>query len=113
MIILLIDTATDEEIKNAAVYYPNYIKITIDVNKELVAIGGEYYADAEKILLENGGDSDYIWGGGLDLTTGEIETNAMLNIKPRLGNRSTELLDKKIRKKFISISRKFLTNHAK
>ncbi|MCA9371419.1 hypothetical protein KC726_00830 [Candidatus Woesebacteria bacterium] len=113
MIILLSKPATDEDIQNASVHYPNYIKITIDIEKELIAIGGEYHADAEKILLENGGNSDYIWGGGLDLITGEIETNAIVNIKPKRGNRSTELLEEKTRNTFISIAKQFLTNHAK
>lgn len=112
MIIVLKEIATDQDIQQASEHYPNYVKITIDIDNQLVAIGGEYHADAEQELLKLGANNRVIWGGGFDLITKQIETNAMINIKvPE--NPNPEILDTVIRKKFILIAKKFLSNHAK
>lgn len=55
-----------EELETARQDYDTYIKITIDLNKKLIALGGEYHADAEALLLEQGGKQKDIWGGGLN-----------------------------------------------
>lgn len=68
-----------------------------------MTVGGEWHADGEKVLLENGADKDNIWGGGIDLGTKNIETIALINLRPNLGNNSQEILDKYTREKFINI----------
>ena len=42
-----------EDLVKAREEYPEYIKITADLEKRIVAIGGEYHADAEQILIKN------------------------------------------------------------
>lgn len=110
MIILLDKPATEDDIKNASEEYTDYIKITIDVENERVAIGGQYHTDAEKELLKSGSRQENIWGGGLDLITKSFETNAMVNIRP-LSNANPEILNEKARALFLSIAKKFLTNY--
>ncbi|KKR28267.1 MAG: hypothetical protein UT61_C0053G0003 [Candidatus Woesebacteria bacterium GW2011_GWA1_39_8] len=83
--------------------YGKYIKIVVDVKNNLVAIGGEWHVDGEKVLLENGADKDSIWGGGIDSDTKNIETVALINLRPNLGNNSQEILDANARKRFIEI----------
>ena len=94
---------TKEDIKSARENYSEYIKITADVDNEIVVIGGEYHADAEKILVDkfDSKRSD-IWGGGFNITTGEYEVNAMLNLKPATNN-SLDILDPEIRNKFLKV----------
>lgn len=84
----------------------DYIKVTVDLTKEILVAGGELHADGEKILLEKGSRQDYIWGGGVNLNTKEIDTAAVLNLRPRLNNTGLEIMDQKIREKFISVVKK-------
>ena len=52
MSIIIVEKLTKEDIQKAREEYSEYIKITVDIKKEIVAIGGEYHADAELILAE-------------------------------------------------------------
>lgn len=101
---------TKEDIKASREDYPEYIKITADLKNKIVVIGGEYHADAEKILVTkfDSKRSD-IWGGGYNITTGAFEVNAMLNLKPAI-NDSLEILDPKTRNNFLEIVKNRLSN---
>jgi len=88
--------------------YGDYTKITLDINKEVLMIGCELHADGEAILLEKGSNQNDIWGGGINFTTKEIDTTAVLNLKPRLSNNSLEILDPEKREKFITVVKKLL-----
>lgn len=112
-IVLLKNLASNADIEKAKEEYKSYIKITIDINKELIAIGGEYHADSEELLLNLGANQESVWGGGLNLETGEVETNAIINIRTKQNNPSNEILDANIREKFIVLAKKYLKNYAK
>jgi len=101
---------TKEDFAKASQDYETYIKITIDIEKKVIALGGEYHADAEKLLLESGSKQDDIWGGGINLNTKEFETNAMVNI--RAGKNDTiEILDEKIKSVFLQIAKEVLKEY--
>lgn len=108
MIVILKKKATKEQIIKASEEFKTYIKIVADIEKEIVAIGGKFHADAEKILLENGSLQDNLWGGGLDLLSGKTDMQAIINIRPSKNNDSMEILDPKIRDGFNRITEKFL-----
>jgi len=92
-----------EQIALASEDYGSYIKIVIDIKNRLMAIGGVWHADGEKVLLQNGAEQDYVFGGGIDLDTKNIETIALINLRPNQGNNSQEILDRSTREKFINI----------
>jgi len=101
---------TEEEFKEARKDYQSYIKITIDLEGETAAVGGEYHADAEKILLEQGSKQKNIWGGGFNLETRQFETNAIINLRiPE--NDSCDILDPFKREKFLKIAKKIFKNY--
>lgn len=105
MVIIIENKLTKEDVLKAREEYKDYIKITMDTEKEIVAIGGEYHADAEKLLIENYNcDSKNILGGGYNISTKEIEFVAMLNVRPSVGNNSMEILDAVKREKFKKIA---------
>jgi len=58
---------TKEEILKLQKVYGDYIKLTVDLEKERMVAGGELHADGEKILLEREGKQDDVWGGGINL----------------------------------------------
>lgn len=107
MIIILEKPATEGEVGKARADYQDYLKITIDIERKIVAIGGEYHADAETRLLELGCKQVNIWGGGLDLVSGKFEASAIINLRAEQ-NPSTEILDPEIREKFLVIAKEFL-----
>lgn len=113
MIVILDKPATDEDIQKAREHYPDYIKITIDIDKEIIAIGGEYHYDAEQLLLRDGSSQKNIWGGGVNIKTGKIFCNAIINMRPSYKNGSQEILDEQVRKRFVSFIRKYISNYAK
>jgi len=79
-----------------------YIKIVVDVRRNILAAGGEKHVDGERLLLEDGSRQEDLWGAGLDLETGEMDFDSLINLRPTQ-NRSREILDEEIRKKAESL----------
>src|SRR3989344_2178038 len=96
-----------EELKKIAENnYGDMVKAVVDVNQEVVAVGGEWHADAEKILLENGSRQEDLWGINLypqELAEKMIEYNSLINIRPKSGNRKAYIELPKIREKISRI----------
>ena len=84
----------------------NYLKLTVDVNQEILVAGCELHADGEAILLKKSSQQKNIWGGGIDLENKIIDTMAVLNLRPNLNNDSMEILDPEIRERFIKMVKK-------
>jgi hypothetical protein len=110
MVIILTTSATEEDIEKAKQEYKTYIKVTMDVEKEIVAIGGEYHYDAEQELLKVGCRQESIWGGGVDLVAKRIDFNAMINIRSGV-NYSTEICDEEVKQKFTALVKKYLPQY--
>lgn len=108
-VVIITKKLTREDVQKALEEYPSYIKITIDTENEIVAIGGEYHADAELILVKNyGSKNSNIWGGGYNLDTKMFETNAMVNIKPIISSNNPEITDPIAKEKFLMLVNKVL-----
>ena len=43
-------------------YYPDLIKGVVDINRQIIAIGGEMHVDAEEVLLKDGSKQSDLWG---------------------------------------------------
>ena len=87
-------------------FYRSMIKGAVDIEKELVALGGEYHIDAANVLAEAGSRSEDIWGFNVRFDQPRdswIEYTAMINIKPKVGNRNMMISDERIRDKIRKI----------
>lgn len=105
MVILVGEKITDEQIKLAGEdYFGEYIKIVVDVETGEMVMGGEWHADGEKVLLENGSKQINLWGGGLRLANKQIDFNSLINTRPGFNN-SQEILDSQIRERFEKLVR--------
>ena len=72
------------------------VKYVVDVERGLIAIGGEMHVDGEQLLLESGSRQADLWGANYYPgrgTEGCIEYTSLINIRPSAGNRAMELLD--------------------
>jgi len=91
--------------------FGDLVKAVIDIEKEIMAIGGELHADEEQILLEQDSKQENLWGINLyPEKSGEdfVEFDSMINIRPRQNNRSRGVLDKNIQQKIIEIVSKLV-----
>ena len=84
-----------------------YIKVVVDIRRQILAAGGEKHVDAEQLLLKDGSHQEDPWGAGLDLETNEMDFDSLINLRPSQ-NRSREVLDKNIRQKVEAITRSLL-----
>ncbi|OGD85525.1 hypothetical protein A3B51_02795 [Candidatus Curtissbacteria bacterium RIFCSPLOWO2_01_FULL_41_18] len=108
MIKIINSKATEQTLKEAAEDLEGYIKVVVDVSKEILAAGGERHVDGEQLLIKEGSKQQDLWGGGLDLETNEIDFDSMINIRPAQNNPSREVLDPQIRTKMQKLIRKLL-----
>ena len=80
--------------------FGDWIKAVVDVSRGVMALGGDLHADDEALLLADGSRQRDLWG--INLRPGEegrgwIEFDAMINIRPRDGNRSRGVDDERVR----------------
>ncbi len=82
--------------------FGDMVKAVVDVEKEIMAVGGEVHADEEALLLSSGSQQEHLWGINLyPLKKGEefIEFDSVINLKPLQGNRSRGVEHPEIRKR--------------
>lgn len=92
-------------------YFGTFVKFVADIEREMLAIGGELHADAEAELLERGSQQKNIWGANFYPDRdpeNRIESTALINIRPRYENPSMEILDEKICEKVGSLAEQFI-----
>jgi len=105
---ILVSKASKEEIKSIAELFHGYVKVVVDVENKILCAGAERHVDEEHKLLINGSNQSDLWGGGIDLETGEVDYNSMINLRPNQDNPSRDILSKDIRLKFNEIVNKIL-----
>lgn len=108
MLVIITSKADEEILKKVAEDLDGYIKVVVDIERKILTAGGKRHFEGEQKLLESGSKQENLWGGGLDLETGEIDFDSMINIRPNQGNSSREVLSQDIRDKMIETIRKLL-----
>lgn len=108
MLILVKSKISPEDLKKAAEDLDGYIKFVVDVESEVLTAGSLRHVEGEQLLLKTGSKQNDLWGGGLDLETGEMDFDSMINLRPSQGNSSREVLDPRIRDKITEIVNKLL-----
>ncbi len=88
--------------------HPIYIKLAVDIEREIITGGGELHADCEAVLLKNGSLQKDIWGADWYPTTQEVGYDSLINIRPSQNNRSMVIQDPFIRENIDRIVRYFL-----
>jgi len=105
--IILTKSITINQIKDLAKQrYGDMVKAVIDIEQELIAWGGDMYADEEEVLLEQGSEQRNLWGFNLypDLNKDEwLEFDSMINIRPNQNNRSRTIEDPAIQAKITEL----------
>ena len=89
--------------------YGTLVKADVDIARMIVVIDMDMHADGEAFLLEGGSQQADIWGINLHPskygTDNFIEFDSMINIRPRQGNPSRDVLDATVRQQIIALIR--------
>lgn len=92
--------------------FGDLVKAAVDIEQELMAVGGELHMDEEVLLIEEErSKQENVWG--INLYPGKsgdefIEFDSMINLKPAFGNRSRGVDDRDIREKIKEVVMKLV-----
>ncbi|HLA40984.1 MAG TPA: DUF5674 family protein [Candidatus Glassbacteria bacterium] len=79
------------------------IKLAVDVERRVIAGGGEYHSDCEEALLNDGSKQDNVWGADWVPERREVKYLSMINVRPALGNNSMDIQIENLRTRIESI----------
>lgn len=102
------DRATEREILEMLEELETYIKLAVDIERNILAGGGEYHADCEEALLEDGSRQENVWAADWYPESRTIGFGALINIRPEQGNRGMEIENPQLREKIETIVRRLL-----
>ena len=107
MIITKSTPFTKEEIAKLREVFDVYIKTVIDIEKKICSAGAKMHYESEGLLLKEGSKQENVWGGGIDLETQIVAFNSFINIRPMQGNRSNDIQDEGLRKRYEELTKYF------
>lgn len=86
--------------------FDGMVKAVVDIERTVIALGGELHADQEAALLEDGSSQEHLWG--INLYPGKpdaerIEFDSMINVRPSSGNRTRGVDDAGIRTRILAV----------
>jgi hypothetical protein len=100
-----VDLAHVTELAEAT--FGDLVKAVVDVRQAIMAIGGGMHADEEAALIDEGSIQGDLWGINLYPaeygTSGWIEFDSMINLRPSQGNRSRSVEDPALRDRIVTI----------
>ena len=102
-----IDAATLQQL--AAAWYGTMVKGVADVERGIVALGGDWHIDANNVLIADGSQQPNLWGFNIQLEKEpRVEYISLINIRPAQGNRAMELEDVRTRERILVLLKKFI-----
>jgi len=87
--------------------FEDMVKFVVDVERGVIAIGGEMHSDADEVLLESGSRQADLWGANYYPGRGRescIEFTSFINVRPSAGNRGMEVQDEALRARVRAIT---------
>lgn len=107
-IIIVRGTITRDDLQKIAdqIFAGEFVKVVVDIDRAVIAIGGEMHADEEQVLIADGSRQRDLWGVNVYPSRGDetwIEYDSMINLRPSQGNRSRGVEDPTIRERIRSV----------
>lgn len=101
---IITEPITKAEAKEIAQeFYVDMVKGVVDLEREILALGGEWHIDANNILIKNGSVQKNLWGFNFFPDENRIHHVSLINIRPLQNNRSIEIQDANLRKQMSEI----------
>ena len=108
MIHILRQKATQLQVDEMLQELGTFIKLAVDIQRNILAGGGAMHADCESLLLQDGSIQADIWGADWMPSIQKVEFDALINIRPNQQNFSMAIADQNIRQPVEAIARQFL-----
>lgn len=112
-IFIIEEPITRTELKKIAEKrFGDLVKAAVDIEQEVMAVGGEFHIDEQTALFEEKGSKQQnVWGINIypdETGEGFVEFDSMINLKPNQDNRTRHIQELTIREKIISIVKKLI-----
>lgn len=85
--------------KNLEALQDSFVKVVVDLERKILALGCELHIDCAEELLKDGSKSEDLWGANVYKDDQRIDFVSLINIRPAAGNRKMEIENKEIRDK--------------
>ncbi len=92
--------------KMAQDQFGDFIKAVVDIERRIMALGGELHSDEEALLLEDASRQENLWGINIypqNPANERVEFDSMINVRPAQNNRSRNVEDSRIREQILKI----------
>lgn len=108
--IIILQKKIDKKIlkKLCDLYFSTMVKFVVDIEQNLVAVGGELHSDAEAELIKSGSVQDNLWGANFYPYRDAEDYTSLINIRPRQGNMGMEVGDQRLRMKIKEMAEELL-----
>ena len=93
------------------VHYRTFIKGVADIERGVIALGGDWHMDANTVLFSDGSEQKNLWGFNIYLgKSGDeaIEYESIINIRPAQNNRGRVIEDERVRSQVRSLVAQFV-----
>jgi hypothetical protein len=91
--------------------YHDMVKGVVDIERDVIALGGEWHVDANNELLRKGSKQKNLWGFNLypqEKSENVVEYISLINIRPADNNRDMEIKSENVRNKMLNIIKRFI-----
>jgi len=105
-VLILREPPSADQLKGLLSVFETFIKLAVDVRREVVAAGGEMHTDCEQALLDDGSRQEDVWGADWEPATRKVYFESLINIRPRQSSFTTELQDPSLRAQVERVVRK-------
>jgi len=108
LIHLLRQKATRQQLDEMLQELGTFIKLAVDIHRNILAGGGQMHADCESVLLHDGSQQSDIWGADWIPSIQKVEFDALINIRPNQQNYAMTIQDPNIKQRVETITRQLL-----
>lgn len=108
MILIIYERASPDQMRQILEALGIYIKLAVDIERCILAGGGELHADCEQKLLTNGSEQANIWGADWYPFDQRVGYESLINIRPSANNRSMEIQSLALRAQVNQIAQSLL-----
>lgn len=108
LVLIIRERATLEQVELMLQTLRVYIKVAVDIERGILAGGGEKHAFCEAALLEDGSRQRDIWGADWTPFDQSIAYESIINIRPSQNNRSMLIQDPAIQERVKKITQELI-----
>lgn len=108
MILIIRTRATREQLEEMLKIWGVFIKIVVDVEREILAGGSEKHYQCEEQLLLDGSRQRDLWGADWNPYTQTMYFESIINIRPSQNNRTMIIQSPELKEKITQITTRLL-----